>query len=69
MLSESHVSSYVSHQHHGPYVEEYIEDSLKSLETEYVDLVGFVSCKVLLDAMLKFCLVLAPLAHGLEVRR
>ncbi len=29
-----------SHQHHGPYTEEYFEDSLKNLDTDYVDLVS-----------------------------
>ncbi|RPD59612.1 Aldo/keto reductase [Lentinus tigrinus ALCF2SS1-6] len=27
-----------NHQHHGPYVEEFFEESLKNLETDYVDL-------------------------------
>ncbi|PIL36981.1 transporter [Ganoderma sinense ZZ0214-1] len=32
------ITTKLHHQHHGPFVEEYFEDSLKNLDTDYVDL-------------------------------
>ncbi|KAI0723129.1 Aldo/keto reductase [Earliella scabrosa] len=32
------ITTKLHHQHHGPYVEQYFEDSLRKLETDYVDL-------------------------------
>ena len=39
-------SVFCSNQHQGVFLEEYFEDSLKSLDTDYVDLVSFDSRNV-----------------------
>ncbi|TFK93599.1 reductase AKOR2 [Polyporus arcularius HHB13444] len=36
--SDVWITTKLHHQHHGPYTEEYFEDSLKNLDTDYVDL-------------------------------
>ncbi|RPD75005.1 reductase AKOR2 [Lentinus tigrinus ALCF2SS1-7] len=36
--SDVWITTKLHHQHHGPYVEEFFEESLKNLETDYVDL-------------------------------
>ncbi|KAI0711077.1 Aldo/keto reductase [Cerioporus squamosus] len=36
--SDIWITTKLHHQHHGPYTEEYFEESLKNLDTDYVDL-------------------------------